>query len=99
MSEELVFDKGDARKHFKDGQRNVTPIQGNATRGFYESLLEENPDSQMALRFCVENGLLSGVKLQDALKRYCKLKDSGAFNANKMAIERILAKEVKKDEK
>ena len=99
MSEETEFVKGDARTHFKEGQKAVTPIQGDATRGFYESLLEEHPDSQMALRYCVENGLLSGIKLQEALKRYYKLKDSGAFNANKIAIDRILAKEIKKDEK
>jgi hypothetical protein len=94
--EKQEFIKGDARKHFKEGQRNVTPIQGDATRGFYESLLEENPNSQMALRYCVENGLLSGLKLSEALKRYYKLKDSGAFNANKIAMDRILAREVKK---
>ena len=95
----MEFGKGDARKHFKEGQKNVTPIQGDATRGFYESLLEENPDSQMALRYCVENGLLNGLKLQEALKRFSQLKDSGAFNANKFAIQRILAKEevVKKE--
>lgn len=96
MADEELFEKGDARKHFREGQKFVTPIQGDATRGFYESLLEEKPDSPMAIRFCIEYGVLSGDKLKHYLKQYNKLKDSGSFNANKQAIDRLLAKEESK---
>lgn len=36
--------------------------QGDSTRGFYESLLEEKPDSVMAIRYCVEYGIFAGEK-------------------------------------
>ncbi|KAF4708223.1 hypothetical protein FOZ63_013068, partial [Perkinsus olseni] len=48
--------------HFKEGQKHVTPPQGDSTRGFYESLLEEKPDSVMAIRYCVEYGIFAGEK-------------------------------------
>merc|ERR1711985_228106 len=49
----------DQRKLFKEGQRFLTPPVADATRAFYESLYAENPDSKIAIRFCVEYGLFS----------------------------------------
>ena len=97
MSDSEEFVKGDARKYFREGQRYVTPVQGDATRGFYESLLEEKADSPMAIRFCVEYGILAGDKHTAYLKKYNKLKDAGLFNANKIALDRMIKKSVKNE--
>jgi len=40
------------------GQKFPTPPQGDASRAFYESLLEQRPNSLMALRWCIEYGCL-----------------------------------------
>jgi len=82
----------DARRYFKDGQRFVTPINGDSTRGFYESLLEEKPDSHLAIRYCVENGLFNSEKHAILLKKYYSLKSSGVFNANRAAMQRMALK-------
>ena len=86
------FQDGDARKYFKEGQKFVTPINGDSTRGFYESLLEEKPESHLAIRYCVENGLFAADKHQALLKKYTALKASGIFNHNRIALERMAAK-------
>ena len=82
----------DARRYFKEGQRFVTPINGDSTRGFYESLLEEKPESHLAIRYCIENGLFSGEKHAVLLKKYYSLKSSGIFNTNRQALQRIAMK-------
>jgi hypothetical protein len=82
----------DARRYFKEGQRFVTPINGDSTRGFYESLLEEKPESHLAIRYCIENGLSSGEKHAILLKKYYSLKSSGIFNTNRQALQRIAMK-------
>lgn len=97
MSDSEEYAKGDARKFFREGQKHVTPVQGDATRGFYESLLEEKPDSPMAIRFCIEYGILAGEKHEVYLKKYNKLKEAGLFNANKMALDKIIKKAVKNE--
>jgi hypothetical protein len=89
---EEVPETSDARRHFKEGQRFVTPINGDSTRGFYESLLQEKPHSHLAIRYCVENGLFSGDKHTTLLKHYYELKSSGIFNANRQAMQRIAIK-------
>ena len=82
----------DARRYFKEGQRFVTPINGDSTRGFYESLLDEKPESHLAIRYCIENGLFSGEKHAMLLKKYYSLKSSGIFNTNRQALQRIAMK-------
>ena len=94
MSEE----EGDARRHFKEGQRFVTPINGDSTRGFYESLLAEKPHSHLAVRYCVENGLFPPDKHEALLAQYLGFKSSGIFNANRLAMQRIAEKTAPKRE-
>merc|ERR1712228_56780 len=65
----------DHRKLFKEGQKNLTPPVADSTRAFYESLLEENPDSTIAIKFVVEYGILPLEKHKKLLKRYNHLKD------------------------
>eukprot|EP00923_Selenidium_pygospionis_P041372 GHVN01071688.1.p1 GENE.GHVN01071688.1~~GHVN01071688.1.p1 ORF type:complete len:242 (-),score=50.12 GHVN01071688.1:238-963(-) len=64
---------------FKEGQRHKTPPIGDGTRAFYESTFEENPNSLMATRWCIEHGILSGTVYFSTLDRYKKLKLLGAF--------------------
>lgn len=67
----------DIKKQFRDGQKYITPPNGDATRAFYESLYNENPYSIIALKYCVENGVLMGVKHANAYKRLEHLRESG----------------------
>ena len=50
------------------GQKNSTPPAGDATRAFYESLLEQRPDSIMAKKYCVEYGCLDADKANEFIK-------------------------------
>ena len=50
------------------GQKHPTPPAGDATRAFYESLLEQRPDSIMAKRYCVEHGCLDNEKAKEFIK-------------------------------
>jgi hypothetical protein len=43
----------------KPGQKHPEPGLDDPLRAFYESLYEQNPKSQMAQKYCLENGLLS----------------------------------------
>ena len=45
------------------GQKFPTPPQGDASRAFYESLLEQKPESMMALRWCIEYGCLESDRV------------------------------------
>ncbi|SOV16436.1 conserved protein, unknown function [Plasmodium sp. gorilla clade G2] len=72
----------DARKYFKEGQKIITPPNGDGTRAFYESLLEENPNSIIAIKYCIEHGILSGTKHHEALYKYYVLKKNNAFKSN-----------------
>ena len=56
------------------GQKNSTPPAGDATRAFYESLLEQRPDSLMAKKYCVEYGCLDPEKANEYLKELEKKK-------------------------
>jgi hypothetical protein len=42
----------------KMGQKYATPSPGNGDRVFYESLLAQRPDSEMAQEWCVNYGIL-----------------------------------------
>ena len=56
------------------GQKNSTPPAGDATRAFYESLLEQRPDSIMAKKYCVEYGCLDADKENEYIKDLEKMK-------------------------
>lgn len=47
------------------GQNHPTPPAGDATRAFYESLLEQKPNSLMAMKYCVEYGCLDAEKAKE----------------------------------
>ena len=56
------------------GQKFSTPPAGDATRAFYESLLEQRPDSMMAKKYCVEYGCLDADKANEYIKELEKKK-------------------------
>merc|ERR1712060_792355 len=70
----------DQRKLFKEGQKQITPPVADATRGFYSSLLQENPNSKIAIKYAIEYGLLSVDEHNKLLKKYNKMKENGDFN-------------------
>lgn len=67
----------DLRKFFKVGQKYLTPSVADATRAFYTSLFEENPESKIAISYLVENGILGLEKHRRLYKKYERItKDS-----------------------
>ena len=56
--------------NFKTGQRYTTPSPGSGDRVFYETLLEQKPDSEMAQDWCVAYGVLDEER---AAKLYSKI--------------------------
>ena len=50
------------------GQKFATPPAGDATRAFYESLLEQRPDSLMAKKYCVEYGCVDADKAKEFIE-------------------------------
>ncbi|KAL7068400.1 hypothetical protein ACR3K2_12550 [Cryptosporidium serpentis] len=67
----------DMHKLFKPGQKYITPPNGDGTRAFYESLYSENPYSLIALRYCVEYGILMSSNHTVALQRLEHLREKG----------------------
>lgn len=57
-----------AKKEFsKIGQKYETPVKTDPLRRFYESLLKQKKDSMMALKWCLERGILSTSKAEKAV--------------------------------
>merc|ERR1711924_463863 len=88
----------DQRKLFKEGQKNLTPPVADATRAFYESLLSENPESKIAIKYCVEYGILALEDHKKILAKFNRLKDKGAYDA-RVLIKKSLEKASRKDVK
>jgi hypothetical protein len=66
----------------KPGQKHPTPSPGFADRVFYESLLSQNPSSKMAMKWCLEYGVLDW--------------DDAAALCKKMGLPYISQKDTKK---
>ena len=61
-------------KKKKPGQRYPTPSPGNGDRVFYESLYQQNPNSEMAAEWCVDYGILPDDTAQKEYGKICKRK-------------------------
>ena len=59
---------------FKAGQKYPTPAPANGDRVFYESLLEQRPDSEMAQDWCLAYGVLPHDKSEKLYKTVCNRK-------------------------
>merc|ERR1712224_688130 len=86
----------DHRKLFKEGQKNICPPVADSTRAFYESLLEENPESKIAIKFCVEYGVLPLEQHKRLLKKFKVLTDKGVYNARAQALANMKNKKIEK---
>merc|ERR1712137_793745 len=85
----------DHRKLFKEGQKSICPPVADSTRAFYESLLEENPESKIAIKFCVEYGVLPLEQHKKLLHKYNKLREKGAFSMGALVKKMVEKKEMK----
>jgi hypothetical protein len=55
--------KKSVKKEFlMEGQTKATPPENDSLRKFYTSLLKQNKKSEMALKWCIEHGLLPEQK-------------------------------------
>lgn len=54
---------------FKPGQKYPTPSPGNGDRVFYETLLTQRPDSEMAQDWCLAYGILDEKKAKQLLEQ------------------------------
>ena len=59
---------------FKTGQKYATPAPGNGDRVFYETLYQQNPQSEMAQEWCVSYGVLSEKEANHVYNAICKRK-------------------------
>jgi hypothetical protein len=71
--------------NFKPGQRYMTPSPGDGQRVFYETLLEQRPDSQMARDWCIAYGILDEAK---AKKLTIKSGGAGAVTSKSPAAKK-----------
>lgn len=55
------------KTYSKIGQTKETPCDRDPLCIFYTSLLQQNPNSKMALQWCLERGLLSKKKTEEAI--------------------------------
>ncbi|CAG9313473.1 unnamed protein product [Blepharisma stoltei] len=47
-----------SKDKIKHKHKNPEPSFDDPLRAFYESLLQQNPNSQMARKYCIEHGIL-----------------------------------------
>jgi len=61
------------KQYYLSGQKHPTPYESDGTRIFYESLLNQDPNSIMAQKFCLEYGILSESKIEEVQNNLKKL--------------------------
>jgi hypothetical protein len=71
---------------YKPGQKYPTPAPANGDRVFYESLLSQRPNSEMAQEWCVVYGILEENEASRVYKLICKRK--GVTPASPMKIKK-----------
>eukprot|EP00331_Platyophrya_macrostoma_P024091 CAMPEP_0176450766 /NCGR_PEP_ID=MMETSP0127-20121128/27360_1 /TAXON_ID=938130 /ORGANISM="Platyophrya macrostoma, Strain WH" /LENGTH=236 /DNA_ID=CAMNT_0017838541 /DNA_START=65 /DNA_END=775 /DNA_ORIENTATION=+ len=68
-------DDDDDAEVFLPGQKYSTPSDDDPSRAFYYSLYEQNPKSMMALKWCLEYGLLDPDTAAELSKKAGKFKE------------------------
>jgi hypothetical protein len=94
--EELRQEQEESRK---PGQKYPQPSPGAGDRVFYESLLEQRPDSLMAMQWCVEYGVLSKERAVEIYKELLKSKGKSSVSTASARSAPKSPKEEKKDKK
>lgn len=54
------------------GQKKTTPPETDSLRKFYTSLLVQNPESKMAMEWCLERGLIPEKNIKKIMKKLGK---------------------------
>ena len=54
------------------GQKYPTPDEEDGARAFYSSLFSQNPESEIAKKYCLEYGLLEKEEATKLLQEYGK---------------------------
>jgi hypothetical protein len=68
---------GRSKKYSKEGQRYEQPSENDAVYIYYTSLLEQNPDSRLAITWLTEHGVFEGEKRATLYEKYKKLLSKG----------------------
>jgi len=64
----------DQSESFRQGQRHPEPSLDDPSRAFYESLLQQNPKSEMAIKYCLDHGLVPETQIDEMMTALTKLK-------------------------
>lgn len=64
----------DQSESFHTGQRHPEPSLDDPSRAFYESLLQQNPKSEMAIKYCLDHGLVPETMIDEMMTALTKLK-------------------------
>lgn len=85
----------------KPGQKFPTPTRGFGDRVFYETLLRQKPESEMAQEWCVNYGVLPLVDAERLykviLKRKGKAVPSSITSKSKDVKKKKIKKEIKEE--
>lgn len=86
-------------EQLKPGQKHPTPTKGFGDRVFYETLLRQNPKSEMAQEWCVAYGVLTTQEAEKiykmVLKRKKKVPAASAFKTKSKSKTKVVKKEKK----
>mmetsp|Transcript_4052 Transcript_4052/g.4685 ORF Transcript_4052/g.4685 Transcript_4052/m.4685 type:complete len:126 (+) Transcript_4052:197-574(+) len=74
-------------RNFKPGQKKETPPPASGTRVFYESLYRERKDSLIALKWCIEFGVLSQEEAEKGLIELEKRKKAKKERMQQLQIQ------------
>lgn len=66
--------KDDPAEAFRPGQKHPEPSLEDPSRAFYESLFQQNPKSEMGLKYCIEYGLVPESQAEELCQVLTKLK-------------------------
>jgi len=80
----------------KPGQKHPTPTKGFGDRVFYETLLAQNPKSEMAQEWCVAYGVLARDEAQKLYKVILKRKGQVAAPSSASSSKTKVKKEKKR---
>jgi uncharacterized protein YycO len=89
-----------SKVELKPGQKFPTPTRGFGDRVFYETLLKQNPDSEMAQEWCVNYGVLLRSEAERLYKIIMKRKGKVVQNSSSKSDvkkKKKVKKEIKED--
>lgn len=84
-----------SKVELKPGQKFPTPTRGFGDRVFYETLLKQNPNSEMAQEWCVNYGVLPRSEAERLYKIIMKRKGKVVQTASSKSD--VKKKKVKKE--